>query len=400
MKNKEKGTARAQKAVFYPVLCGRCHRVVHMKKFLSLLLCLTLVLGFTVPALAAAPTGLTWDGKPSTLAEIAQNTGSAFADKEGNYQPLYYDSAKALWEKGLFLGYDGSFHLDKSLTRVEGVVMMIRMLGKEKEAKATTDAITFTDVSGWAKPYVAYAAKNGLTKGYSDTKFGGGDAMTATQFLTFALRAMGYRDGEDFQWNKAYDAALSIGLIGTPCHSQYSRSNLFLRDNAAVISYNALFTAPAKSGGKLADGITMPGRPSGSVPTAVKENTTKPTEPEQPSGQAYYALYPSVPTYDSVDKTASGKYLRGGDNYAYYYYKPSAMDTASYREALKKAGFTYTGTVKLSLLSTTLEFYSKGDIHVAFGKSKTEFHVRIARKTISSRASANELGALWSLLNK
>lgn len=374
-----------------------------MKKIISLLLCLTFLLGLAVPVCAAAATGYTWDGKPSTLPEIAQNTGSDFADKDGNYQPLYYSSAKSLWENGLFLGYDGSFHLNKPLTRLEGTIMTIRILGVEKEALKTTDAITFTDVGGWAKPYVAYASKNGLVKGYSVTKFGANDPMTATQFITLVLRAMGYRDEEDFQWNKAYDKALSIGLIGEPCHSQYSRSNLFMRDNAAVISYNALFSAPTKSGGKLGSSITMPGRPSGSMPTAMKENTTKPTEPtkpEQPGGLDYYTLYPAVPTYDSVDKTATGGYLRGGDNYAYYSYKPSAMDTAAYREALKKAGFTYSGTINMSLLNTTFEFYSKGDIHVAFGKSKTEFHVRVAKKSISSMMSANELRALWSLFNK
>lgn len=371
-----------------------------MKKIFSLLLCLVMVLGFTVPALAAVPTGLTWDGKTATLAEIAQNTGSDFADKDGNYKPLYFDSAKSLWENGLFLGYDGSFQLDKPLTRSEGIVMTLRILGKEKEAQATADNITFTDVSGWAKPYIAYAAKNGLAKGYSETKFGGNDPMTATQFITLVLRAMGYRDGEDFQWNKAYDAALSIGLIGTPCHSQYSRSNLFLRDNAAVISYNALFTAPAKSGGKLANSITMPGRPSGSVPTAIKENTTKPTEPEQPTGQEYYTLYPTVPTYDSVDKAATGGYLRGGSNYAYYNYQSSARSPSAYREALKKAGFTSYGTINMSLLSVTFECYRKGDIFVAFGNSKTEFHVRIAQKTMGSMPSANEIRALWALFNK
>ncbi|MDL2288348.1 S-layer homology domain-containing protein [Oscillospiraceae bacterium OttesenSCG-928-F05] len=234
---------------------------------------LALIFPLPAPAFAETPTGLTWDEKTSTLAEIAKNTGYDMVNSDGSYKPLYYHYASELWQNGLLLGSDGSFDLNKPLTRAEGVVMTIRILGKDAEAKATTANVTFTDVPDWAKPYVAYAVQNGIANGYSSTTFGSGDPMTAAQFITLSLRAMGYKDNEDFSWDKSYDKALDIGLIGQGCHTQYSRSNLFLRDNAAMIAYNAVFEADTKAGGLLKDTMAMPGTPSGSVPTATRVET-------------------------------------------------------------------------------------------------------------------------------
>ena len=236
----------------------------------SCMLCIAFVMAFCVSALAAVPTNLTWDGTPMTLTELAKSCGQDVADENGNYKPLYYKNAFELWEYGLFLGSDGSFDLDNQLTRAEGVVMVIRILGKEAEAGATTFATNFTDVPEWAKSYVAYAVQNGIVNGYNATTFGSSDPMTAAQFITLALRAMGYKDGEDFTWNTSYDKALEIGLIGSSCHAQYSRSNLFVRDDAAVIAYNAVFTAPTNAGGRLADTLALSDKQSGTVPTAIR----------------------------------------------------------------------------------------------------------------------------------
>jgi hypothetical protein len=249
-----------------------------MKKKLSFTLSLLVILLLISPlsVFAGAITGLTWDGKPATLAEIDKNCGFAEyygegkSNFRGNYVVYWYDLAKELWEQGLFLGSDGSFDLDQPLTRAQGVVMTIRLLGKEGEAKAHSSITTFTDVPEWAKPYVAYAVENGIVKGYSATTFGANDPMTATQYITLVLRAMGYEDEEDFTWDKSYEKAMQLGLFGSCEYAQYSRSNLFLRDDAVGLAYNAVFYTPAKSGGFLKDIITMPGKPLGSVPAAKR----------------------------------------------------------------------------------------------------------------------------------
>lgn len=133
----------------------------------------------------------------------------AVSDEEQN-------TADALHELNLFLGYgddaDGNpvYGLDDSLSRAQGLVLLLRMLGKEAQAKACTDSHPFTDVDAGYKCYVAYAYKTGLTKGISATKFGSNDLMNSTMFTTFCLRALGYTDSganADFAYAKAEDFA-------------------------------------------------------------------------------------------------------------------------------------------------------------------------------------------------
>ena len=78
-------------------------------------------------------------------------------------------AAQALYEMGLFQGVGKNengtpnFDLDRTPTRNEAVTMLVRLLGKEQEAKNGTWETPFTDVADWAKPYVGYAYTNGLT---------------------------------------------------------------------------------------------------------------------------------------------------------------------------------------------------------------------------------------------
>lgn len=121
------------------------------------------------------------------------------------------EAASALHELGLFAGVgtnaDGTinYDLDRAPTRNEAVTMLVRILGKEEEAKNGTWETPFTDVAEWAKPYVGYAYANKLTGGTSAATFGGSDIVSATQYLTFALRALGYKSGVDFQWDRAWE---------------------------------------------------------------------------------------------------------------------------------------------------------------------------------------------------
>ena len=153
-------------------------------------------------------------------------------------------SAETLYALGLFQGKgtntDGTpiYDLDSAPTRMEAVTMLVRLLGKENEAKAGTWETPFTDVDDWAKPYVGYAYVNGLTKGTGYSTFGGKSLITATQYLTFVLRALGYDSSTDFQWNAAWELTDKLGIT----HGEYNTSNNdgFLRGNVAEISVSAL----------------------------------------------------------------------------------------------------------------------------------------------------------------
>lgn len=149
--------------------------------------------------------------------------------------------AQALKELGLFKGVsDTDFDLERPATRVEAIVMLIRLIGCENDALSNHYWHPFTDVPAWANDYIGYAYTNGLANGISATEFGTGD-VTAAMYLTFALRALGYDDKNgDFSWSNPYDLAKEANLI---------RWNVdldnFLRADIATISL-ATLEAPQK----------------------------------------------------------------------------------------------------------------------------------------------------------
>lgn len=154
------------------------------------------------------------------------------------------EAADALHNLGLFngTGTDANsnpvYDLDRAPTREEAVTMLVRLLGKESEAKAGTWTTPFTDVQDWAKPYVGYAYANKLTSGTSATTFDGSSAMTATQYITLVLRALGYESGTDFQWDKAWELSDKIGMTDG---RDNTNSKDFLRGDVAIVSNNALY---------------------------------------------------------------------------------------------------------------------------------------------------------------
>ena len=114
--------------------------------------------------------------------------------------------------------------------------MLVRLLGKETEATAGTWQVAFYDVVDWAQPYVGYAYTNGLTEGAGDNYFGGDENVSASQYLTFVLRALGYSSETDFQWDKAWVLSDAIGFT----YGQYNDTSEFTRGDAAIVSYRAL----------------------------------------------------------------------------------------------------------------------------------------------------------------
>ena len=154
-----------------------------------------------------------------------------------SYLPKYEDLANALNSVDLFRGTPQGYELNRPATRLEALVMMIRLLGEEQAALAYTGNCPFTDVPNWGRPYVAYAFSKGYTKGVSSTLFDMDSSVTPPQYITFVLRALGYSD-TDFQWDRAPDFAVQAGL--------YSQNEItlthtpFYRDQVVYLSYYAL----------------------------------------------------------------------------------------------------------------------------------------------------------------
>ncbi len=159
---------------------------------------------------------------------------------ERRYEAQYTDIANALKSLGLFLGTDYGFELEKKASRIESLVMLIRMLGEEKAALNSLVKHPFTDVPAWADRYVAYAYQKGYTNGTSAKTFSPDLTVRADDYSTFVLRVLGYDDSKgDFNWSGATDFAVSKGVI-TAADKSMMTGGEFLRDYVVYYSKNAL----------------------------------------------------------------------------------------------------------------------------------------------------------------
>jgi len=181
------------------------------------------------------------------------------------YQAKYTDLADALYAMGLFMGSNSGYELERAATRLEAVIMLIRLLGEEDKALACDGVHPFTDVPKWAgntaDKYVAYAYSKGYTNGTSASKFSSTAQATPEQYMTFLLRALGYRDANDgsgdFVWSQSVSKARSVGLLRESEAAELKKT--FYRDQAVYASYYALLTNRKGSGTTLLDSLISSG---------------------------------------------------------------------------------------------------------------------------------------------
>lgn len=156
------------------------------------------------------------------------------------------DVATELSAIGMFRGTGTSFELDRAPTRAEAAIMLTRLYGAEEAAAGDYAegkiAHPFTDVPDFAAPHIAWLYTEGLTKGMSADQFGSAAACSAQSYATFLLRALGYQDGEDFEYADALAFAQEKGF-----YSPLMFGGEFLRDDLAALTYQAL-AADTKDG--------------------------------------------------------------------------------------------------------------------------------------------------------
>ena len=153
------------------------------------------------------------------------------------YEPKTAEAnADVLNTLGLFMGTENGYELDKPLTRMEALIMLIRLSGNEIDALYSSDEYKtpFTDTPDWEKAdrYLGYAYEKGLTKGISDTLFDPETRAGAQMYMTFLLRALGYTDTEEGTvWDNWEKLATDAGLFA----DSFDREN-FLRGDAVLAS--------------------------------------------------------------------------------------------------------------------------------------------------------------------
>ncbi|GHV07961.1 hypothetical protein FACS1894217_09670 [Clostridia bacterium] len=176
------------------------------------------------------------DGGKFTLTAAGDAQIAGLFSVEQPYKPRYTAMADALKALGMFQGTGNGYELDKVSYRVDAIVMLCRMMGKEKEALAYTGSHPFTDVPSWATRYVAYAYSKGWAQGQGGTTFGSNNLINAGDYLTLTLRSMGYSSDKDFNWARSIEFAQTIKLL-TASEAATITNTSFRRDYMAMVSY-------------------------------------------------------------------------------------------------------------------------------------------------------------------
>lgn len=148
--------------------------------------------------------------------------------------------------RGTDSGIGGGYDLERTPSRIEALIMLIRMLGEEGAALSCTSAHPFVDVPEWCEPYVAYAYEKGYSNGigrdrYGRELFGAEYDASAEQYVEFMLRALGYSSTETKDISDAPERALAAGVLTSP-ECALLRSTDFVRADIVYLSYYALST--------------------------------------------------------------------------------------------------------------------------------------------------------------
>lgn len=195
----------------------------NLKKVLSLVLCLAMMLSIMVVG-----------------------AGAAFDDQGKIENAEAVEMCTAL---GIIDGFeDGNYHPEKNITRAQAAKLICVMLNGGKDAVKDNANSTFTDVltdstSAWANKYIEFCSAEGIVAGVGGNRFAPASNVTGTQLAKMLLVALGYNaakegfTGDSWALNvntKAVKAGLYKGL------EDVDMSVALSRDDAAQMIWNAL----------------------------------------------------------------------------------------------------------------------------------------------------------------
>lgn len=212
--------------------------------------------GTAVPSGTALTVNHRYLAAEDTVAHFTVTSKTAVLDYQGDVSFSYSDAvdynamAAALKElhlfRGTLTGYGQGFDLEAAPTRLQALIMFIRVLGEEEQALAWTGTTPFRDITPGtdAEKYVGYAYERGYTTGYTATEFRPAYVSNAFQYTEFVLRAMGYSASTNLA--DVFQRAIDAGVL-TAGEADMLRQDRFLRSELVYISCCAL-EAPLPDG--------------------------------------------------------------------------------------------------------------------------------------------------------
>ncbi|MEG2199532.1 MAG: S-layer homology domain-containing protein, partial [Anaerovorax sp.] len=151
-----------------------------MRKVLSFVLALSLVLGSFSMAFAADPAPKA-AAAPTSLSDIA-----GIANE---------DAIQVNFDLGIVTGNtDGTYLPTKAVNRAEYAALITRALAIPESALAGYTKTKFKDMNGygWATKYIAFCESKGIMLGDGYGNVMPGRAVNTNEAMTMALRAIGY----------------------------------------------------------------------------------------------------------------------------------------------------------------------------------------------------------------
>jgi plastocyanin len=159
--------------------------------------------------------------------------------------------AEAAAELGLLRG-DGDgvteAYLKKSTTRMQALIILLRLQGAETKAKAYKGTASFTDsdeVSSTNAAILGYAKANPSLgwKGFEDGSFRPNESITPQQMYKVMLEALSYKQGTDFEYRNTLTFAAGLGLDGA------ARGTVLTNNGLAIVLMEGLAARPKGSSG-------------------------------------------------------------------------------------------------------------------------------------------------------
>lgn len=162
--------------------------------------------------------------------------------------------------KGSFTGYGSGYDLEFVPTRLQSLIMFLRVLGEEEAALQYTGTTPFTDIHAGtdAAKYVGYAYEKGYTNGYTETLWKPAQPVNVYQYTEFMLRALKYSSTANTNLADTLERAVSSGVL-TSGEAAALKGSTFLRADLVYISYYALDATVSGSSGTLRDVLIAKG---------------------------------------------------------------------------------------------------------------------------------------------
>jgi hypothetical protein len=195
-----------------------------MKRIVSLLLAVSMVLSMFVTAFAA----------------------TTYPDLVGN-NAKFAAAVDALTELKVVNGFpDGEFKPGNELTRAELAKMLVICLGLGEQVDALATRTVFSDVpaSNWAAGYINAAAQSKVILGYPDGTFKPDKKVSYAEAFTMALRALGYGNVVEAEgtWPTAYMLKAVELELTDDMDGEVKPDAASLRGNTAILLWNMLRT--------------------------------------------------------------------------------------------------------------------------------------------------------------